>query len=759
MSSPGTEALDRVLPKLTAVRPEGTTGRSWVALCPAHDDHSPSLLVTLNDDGKVLLHCRSHKCPTKDVCRAMGLTQKDLFPKTDGSVESRIVKEYAYRDADGKLIFHVVRLKDPKDFRQRAASGEWKTKGLPRVPYRYPELLRAPEGEVVYVVEGEKDVDNLVPLGFVATTNPGGSGKWRMLLKAAVVKAFTGRTVVVIPDNDEPGELHAVDVATRLKEIAASVKVLKLPGVKDVSDWIAAGGTRDKLVELTKGSTINPDDPSVVRKHTVDSVSRPGARPFTDYGNAQRLVDRRGLDIRYVAAVGQWFIWDKRHMRADELNVIQEYAKETVRGIYGEAAGVEDREARDAIVGHARRSESARSIAALVALAKSDPAVAIGTDRLDADPYLLNCPNGTVDLRTGAIREHRREDLITKLCPTEYDPTTTCPLWERTLDLIFPAAPVTSSAADATAGPPPGNRPLIAYIQRLFGLASTGLVRATLPIFFGNGANGKSTVLNTVLDVLGKAYAMQAPHNFLMAKHGESHPTDQADLLGMRLVAVSETEKGKKLDTALVKGLTGGEAIRARRMKKDFFEFRPTHTLILCTNHRPRIPDTDDGIWRRVSLVPFAVKFWDPDRGDVGPEHLRQDKSLPERLRVEYRGILAWIVRGAMAFLKDGLGESPEVRTETEDYRSGENVVGQFFAERVVNATRDERVALKDLYKAYVEWCEQNGERYLSNRTFAGELRGMGHTLGRGLSDGGVAVMGIRLVVGTSKTLDDIVPD
>jgi putative DNA primase/helicase len=740
------DALDRLLPKLQAVRPEGSSGREWLALCPAHNDHSPSLLVTLKEDDKILIVCRSQKCPTKDVLRAVGLTFKDILPPREGAPEGRIDRVYDYRDLEGKLIYQVVRLHSPKDFKQRAADGTWKVKGLPKVPYRYPELVAAPPGEVIFYPEGEKDVDNLVKLGVVATTNPGGSSKLKFIKKEVLKKAFGGRPVIVLQDNDEAGKLHVIDVSVRLRGVAASVKTLLLPGLAekgDVSDWIAAGGTREQLLKLAESHAEAKPETSI--------QFQAGGRPLTDQGNAERLVDLYGKDLRYPPTIGKWYAWEGRRFMDDELNKVQPLTVETVRSIRGEAVKIEDRTLSKAVYEHAIRSESARSIAAIIKLASAHPSIVVGVNDMDSHHELLNCMNGTVNLHSGVIKPHDRKDLITKLCPTPHDPNATCPLWDNTLNLIFPADP-----SDPARG---GNRPLIDYVQRLIGLSATGYTRAVLPIFHGNGSNGKSTILNTVMDVLGSDYAMQAPNNFLMSKSHESHPTELADLYGKRMVVVAETEKGKKLDAALVKSLTGGEPIRARRMRMDFFQFKATHTLILCTNHRPRIPDTDDGIWRRVSLVPFEVKFWDPDAGKVGPEHLRQNKALPDQLQTEAPGILAWIIRGAVAFLKHGLGAPPEVQTQTEDYRSGENVVGRFFEERVANGQTWERVALKELYKAYVGWCDENGERYGSNRAFAGEVRNLGHEVKRGASDGGMVAIGIRLIKGDAKTIDDVVPE
>jgi putative DNA primase/helicase len=279
----------------------------------------------------------------------------------------------------------------------------------------------------------------------------------------------------------------------------------------------------------------------------------------------------------------------------------------------------------------ALKSEAAPRLNAMVELARSEPGIPVLPEQLDKNPWLFNCPNGTLELDTGRLREHRREDYITKLCPTPYDPRATCPTWERLLESVFPSD---DGAPD---------RELITFVQRLLGRCLSGDVsEQILAIFWGVGANGKTTLLNGVLETVGTDYTMKAAPNLLMSSKSERHPTERADLFGMRLVVVSETPEDRHLNEAFVKDLTGRERIRARRMREDFWEFDPTHKVILQTNHRPVIRGTDEGIWRRLRLVPFEVRFWDPDEPRAGKDvdpRLMQDKRLPDKLRAEYPGI------------------------------------------------------------------------------------------------------------------------
>jgi putative DNA primase/helicase len=358
------------------------------------------------------------------------------------------------------------------------------------------------------------------------------------------------------------------------------------------------------------------------------------------------------------------------------------------------------------VQGWAIKSESAGHLNAMVALTRSE--VPVLPEQLDRAPWLLNCPNGTLELRTGILREHRREDMLTKLCPTEYNPDAACPAWERLLDGIFDR--------DAE---------LIGFVQRLLGYALTGDVREqVLPIFHGAGGNGKSTLLTAVQEVLGTDYAMTAGAELLLQPRGERHPTERADLFGKRLVITSETEEGRHLNESLVKSFTGGDRIRARRVREDSWEFDPTHKIILVTNHRPKIRGTDEGIWRRVLLVPFEVQFLDPDDPryegqEIPPERIR-DKGISGRLKLEYQGVLSWLVRGCLDWQRGGLRIPDKVRAATTSYRESEDVLASFLAEKAVYGP-SLKVKAGEFYKAFKKWCEDVGEHVLSQRD-VGEL-------------------------------------
>lgn len=425
----------------------------------------------------------------------------------------------------------------------------------------------------------------------------------------------------------------------------------------------------------------------------------------TDVGNSQRLIAHHGQDLRYCFPWGSWLVYDGTRYAVDESGEIHRRAKQTVKEIYREAASAADDETRKALAKHAVRSESENRIQAMISLAKSEAPVMPA--ELDASPWLLNVSNGTVDLRTGALLEHRREDLLTKLAPVKYDPEASAPVWQATLERVLPSEEVR------------------AFFKRLCGYAITGDVSEhILPVLYGTGANGKSTILNALLEAAGE-YGMQAAPDLLIAKRG-GHPTEVADLFGMRLVASIEVEDGRRLAEALVKSLTGGDKVRARRMRQDFWQFDPTHTAFLCTNHKPEIRGTDNAIWRRIRLIPFTET--------IPPAE--QDKKLPEKLRAELPGILTWCVEGCLEWQREGLQAPDEVRRATGAYRSEMDVIGAFLRDEC-EVGPDFKASFESVYDRYAEWCAEGGEKAETRRKFNARLKERGTFTDRRSGHGG----------------------
>ena len=330
----------------------------------------------------------------------------------------------------------------------------------------------------------------------------------------------------------------------------------------------------------------------------------------------------------------------------------------------------------------------------MLSLAQSDPEITAKLSDFDVDPMLLNCENGTIDLQTGQLREHQREDLCSRITPVIYNPDAKCPQFFAFLDRIINK-----------------NDDLIEYIQRVLGYSLTGLTSEQMFLFlWGLGANGKSVLLNIVSALLGE-YACNTPTETLMLRQRGTIPNDLARLAGVRLVTANETSEGQRIDEAKIKDLTGGDTISARFLHREWFDYKPQFKVWMRGNHKPAINGTDDGIWRRIHLVPFAVQIPEDER----------DKQLEDKLRGELPAILAWAVRGCLKWQSDGLRAPRIVSDATSTYREEMDIIGTFLTERC-RVQAKASVSAKDLYAAYRSWCDDNGNHPVSQRRFGSSL-------------------------------------
>lgn len=416
-------------------------------------------------------------------------------------------------------------------------------------------------------------------------------------------------------------------------------------------------------------------------------------RARTDLGNAERFAARHGANVRWLPEWKRWLVWDgKRWLRDDTLE-IKRLAKDTVRAMYEDAREL-DGDAKKDLVMWAVKSEAAGKVDAMLDLAKAEPGVAITASQLDTDPWKLCCDNGTIDLRTGVLHPHRREDLITKIVPAPYDIDADCPRWLAFLARVL---------AD--------DQDLVGYVQRAIGYSLTGITHERALFFlYGHGRNGKSKFLE-VLRALLVGYASQADFTTFLERKGDGPRNDIARLFGARVVTSSEVGEGKRLNEGVVKALTGDETVSARFLYAEDFEFKPTFKLWLAANHRPVIRGTDDAIWDRVRLIPFTVRISDEERDD----------RLFEKLVAELPGILAWAVGGCVLWQRDGLGAPLAVREATNAYRRDSDTLGAFL-EDCCRVGEQYRVGATPLYEAYVAWCSRGGEFQLKQTAFGNAL-------------------------------------
>jgi putative DNA primase/helicase len=393
----------------------------------------------------------------------------------------------------------------------------------------------------------------------------------------------------------------------------------------------------------------------------------------------------------------KWLVWNGTHWSLDDGYLIHDRGLQMIRGMYDELLKTADyRDSLD-IEKHAMQSESARRRKALIEVASWIPELNVQTDDLDKDPWLLNVRNGTVDLRTGEIRGHRPEDLITRCANVDYDPKAGCTEWRKFLTEIMNY-----------------NTDLIRFIQNATGWAVTGdTSEQTMFILFGTGANGKSTFLNTVMNLLGD-YAVATPTQTFMKKN-DNMTNDLARLRSTRFVTTTETEQGRRLSEPLIKQITGNDRITARFLYGEYFNFVPTFKIWMATNHKPVIKGTDHGIWRRIKLIPFTTRIEDE----------RQDKHLEQKLMAEGPGILNWLLEGAKRWCKEGLRPPKIVVNATDEYRAEMDVIGDFIRERCVQKT-GVSIRARELFKCYQDWCDENNERACSERFFGLRLKEIG---------------------------------
>lgn len=406
---------------------------------------------------------------------------------------------------------------------------------------------------------------------------------------------------------------------------------------------------------------------------------------MSDVGNAGRLIRRHGRDLLYVEGWG-WVVWSGTHWVRDDL-AARGLAIDAMKAIFTEAADSPDHAEQKRLAQHALRSQQSSRIQG--ALFCAAPSLAAKVDDFDRHPTLLPVANGTLDLAAGVLLLHERDHRLTRVTAVNWMPEATCPTWLAFLERVLPDPDVR------------------AFIQRAVGyLSLTGSVAEQKLFFlFGSGRNGKSVFLE-ILEALAGEYATPTRMETLTINRA-GIPNDIAALSGARVVTVSETAEGARLNESLVKDLTGGDAISARFLRQEFFTFRPQFKLWIRGNHKPQIRGSDDGIWRRLMLIPFTVQI---PANEVDP-------LLPSKLREELPGILTWAVRGCLDWQSDGLRPPAPVTAAVGEYRGEMDVMGQFIAECCL--IRPDAIATaRDLYAAYVRWCADSGEMAVAQRRF-----------------------------------------
>jgi putative DNA primase/helicase len=435
------------------------------------------------------------------------------------------------------------------------------------------------------------------------------------------------------------------------------------------------------------------DDPPPPKQPEPTEAAATKIEKFTDLGNARRFVARYRGAALYCETWGRWFHWDAMRWAEDERLEVIARAGDLIRSLYAVAKKIKDEDERKAFLSHLIKSESHRSIHAMVTLAKSDPAVARHPDDFDNDQWLCAIKNGTLDLRTGKLRPHDPKDMITKLAPVDYDPSARCPNWLAFLDMIML-----------------GRKSLVDFLKRALGSSLTGITsdKAMFILYGPGGDNGKSTMVEVMETLLGN-YARRTPVETFIKKREGSIPNDIARLRGARFVWAAENDRGVRLAESLIKEMTGGDRMAARFLHGEFFEFMPTFKIWFATNHKPTIRG-DAAIWRRLKLVPFDYT--------IPKDRQKKRHEVMAMFQSELPGILNWAIEGCLEWQRDGLGVPDEVINATREYESEQDTFSMFLEEKCVRVT-NARVLSLALYREYKTWAEEHGETPASHKTFA----------------------------------------
>lgn len=594
----------------------------------------------------------------------------DLGPET---------AHWDYLAADGTLLARVYRYDPPgrrKEFRPWDAKRRRMSPPNPRPLYNQPGMLSA---ERVVLVEGEKAAQALIDAGICATTAIGGAGA---PIDKTEWSPLKGKHVLIWPDRDKAGWEYGTRAADAVVDVGAlSCALLISPNSKpegwDAADALAEGEDVVAFLEHGERLTMQAKGPTAI----ASIPDQPAAWASEDF-LALAFTKLYAFDWRFVAAWKKWLVWTGKRWHTEPTL----FARHLIRHICREVSLKVDSPKL------ASRIASSSTVNGVERLACTDRSHAATAEEWDADLWLLNTPEGVVELASGRIREHRRDDRMTKIASAS--PQGQCPTWLNFLGEVTG-----------------GDLELQRYMARMAGYCLTGSTREHALFFlYGTGANGKSVYLNTLTSILGD-YAMNAPMDTFMETRSDRHPTDMAGLRGARLVTSIETEQGRRWAESKIKGLTGGDMVTARFMHQDFFQYWPQYKLAIAGNHKPAIRNIDEAMRRRLHLIPFTVT--------IPPA--RRDKDLAAKILLERNGILAWMIAGCLEWQRIGLQPPRIVTDATDAYFDAEDALGQWMEERCEQ--RPSATALmSDLFADWRDWAERAGEFVGSAKRFSENL-------------------------------------
>lgn len=440
----------------------------------------------------------------------------------------------------------------------------------------------------------------------------------------------------------------------------------------------------------------------------IDDLTAEGEKHRGQARIAYRLAAAYRSSLMYVRGIG-WHVWDGHRWAEDEKDTAKNAVLDVLRRALAES--LDDKDLRTDV----RKCESSAGVSGVLDLASALPALRASIDELDGDPYLLNCANGTLDLRTRELRPHNPADRITRVTRGAYDPTADRTTWHNFLCTVLPDADER------------------AYLQRVIGQSAYGRVREHLfPVLTGSGSNGKGTAYGAITNAMGD-YATIINPELLMSAGRDGGGPEMMTLLGARLVIGSETEEGRQLDAALMKRLTGGDQLTARRLYQAPVTWTPSHQIVYVTNHLPKVKGNDPAVWRRIRVVPF----------DVVVSEAQRDQTLPERLELSADAILTWAVQGWFDYEDmGGMNEPETVRNATDNYQTESDAVKRFIQSECVTSPHV-HAKTRDLFNAWTAWATADGADQLKETPFAKELDRLGYEARRtkaGMVRGGIGL-------------------
>ncbi|MEK4675931.1 phage/plasmid primase, P4 family [Bacillus sp. FSL K6-2944] len=415
--------------------------------------------------------------------------------------------------------------------------------------------------------------------------------------------------------------------------------------------------------------------------------ARPADRKFmlTEMGNAERIVAEYGHLIRFVNGSG-WYTWDGKRWKEDRSREVERITSKTLRKL------LESEDEREVKWG--RQCE--KRVIRMNSIKDMIPLVPAQREAFDTHPYVLNVENGVIDLKTGELSPHDCDFMLTKMVNIEFKKGEDCPNWKAFVESIFKD---TEGNTDYE---------LIDFIQKSIGYSLTSDISEQVMFFlYGSGRNGKSTFINTIKNLLGDYAKQTNSETFIKKKNDNGANNDIARLAGSRFVSAVESEDGQQLSEGLVKQITGGEPIIARFLRQEYFEFQPEFKVFFTTNHKPIIKGMDEGIWRRVRMMPFTVTI---------PKD-KVDRKLPEKLAMEMSGILNWAIEGCLKWQREGLGEPKVIQDATSHYKEEMDILEPFLLDMCFLHPQA-KIEAKELYNVYSRWCNAEGEISLKNRSF-----------------------------------------